>query len=256
MMAHVSEFFAAFLIAAPLSYLAATFFESLFHDQILDVSAARARFYFRIRKYLPGFWNIHVAHGVLHHHRTFVTSFGIQFAGPDERERLLCKLRRSYPTETVKDFERASFGNTFTAKGVVFYTIPVYVPPLLAATVLPLHMVMGVALASCMTSFPFFVLSKWIHPYLHMPFEEALLKAPVWVRAVITSPYGVAIRISHWVHHAEPRYNMNLQYGADLIRRRFRAPTVAEWDEMLAQEIILPCHRARFEGRRFLLHPF
>lgn len=250
------EFLATLMVSLPLCYLAASFFESLFHDQILDVSAQRARFYFKIRKYFPGFWNIHVAHGVLHHHQTYKKSFAEQFSTPSDRQNLIEKLQKGNTRETVSDFVNSNFGNTFTKKGFIFYSIPVYIPIIFSLLFIPPHQAAAISIASFISGTPFFILSKWVHPYLHMTYEESLRCAPPWIRHIISSRYGVAIRISHWVHHREPRYNLNLQYGADLLRGRFRPPTPSQWTEMLLQGVILPEHQAMFENRLFLGHRF
>ena len=248
--------FGPFILGLAFSYAGATTFESFFHDQILDISKERAALFYRLRKVAPGFWNIHVAHGVLHHHKTFKSSYARQFDEPGERARLITQLRRGFSDRTVEDFCKSKFGASFTPKGYIFYGFPIYAPPLVSAFFLPPISVAAIALASMIAASPFFIFSRWAHPFMHMRFAEMSDRAPRWIRIILSSDYGVAIRISHWVHHRHPRYNLNLQYGADLIRGRFRAPSATEYDAMVRDGVIEPRHRRRFEGRRFLLHPF
>ena len=98
--------------------------------------------------------------------------------------------------------------------------------------------------------------SKWVHPYMHMRFEDAMQETSGLLRRILGSPYGVAIRISHYVHHQDPKVNYNLQYLADRLRGRWRAPTPEEWDDMISLSLVEPHHRTQLEGRTFLGHPF
>jgi hypothetical protein len=69
--------------------------------------------------------------------------------------------------------------------------------------------------ASVLASLAFLPLSNEVHPYLHMPREEALAKAGPLMRKFLESDYVSFIARTHYVHHHNARVNQNLLPGAD-----------------------------------------
>jgi hypothetical protein len=201
-------------------------------------------------------WTTHIDHNVLHHYRTYRHSYVEKFSHPDDEARLLSTLRRQYDAPTVRNFILSQYGSTFTWDGVVPYAIPIWLNFLWLLVMPSWPPALGCALANLLFSTPYFVFSLRVHLYMHMRFDQAMREAPFWLRIILRSPYGVAIRISHYVHHQDPKMNYNLQYLADRLRGRWRAPTQAEWDRMVVLGLIEPYHRTRLEGRSFLGHPF
>jgi hypothetical protein len=236
-------------------YIQSSIWESLFHEFVLDVTPEHRAFLFRNRSWLPALWHVHFDHNVLHHFRTYRRSYVEQFSHPEEEAELQSVLRRQVDEATFRHMVNSRYGATFTSAGYLPYAAPI----LLNLAWLPFapSLAAGCALlaANLVFATPYFVWSKWVHLRMHCRFEEAM-EAPWPLRTILASPYGVATRISHFVHHRDPRRNYNLQYFADRIRGRWRAPTKAEWDEMVAMGLVTPDHRRRFEGRSFLLHPF
>ena len=252
----MTGFIVAFLGFGALFYLQASVWESLFHEFVLDLTPTyRARLH-RIKGWWPALWTVHVAHNVLHHYRTYRTSYVEMFSDPQEEARLQAVLRRHYPPKTAATFVRSRYGSTFTWEGVIPYAFPTWLNFLWLFALPDAPAMVGCALANLVFSTPYFICSMWVHRYMHMRFDRAVREAPLWLCLILTSPYGVAIRISHYVHHQDPRMNYNLQYLADRLRGRWRAPTIAEWDDMLALGLIELRHRTRLEGHAFLGHPF
>jgi hypothetical protein len=245
-----------FLGAGALFYLEASFWESLFHEFLLDLSPARRRWIFTLRRWAPALYLEHYAHGVLHHFRTYRGAYTRQFASEAERQALDAAIRKHL---TASQFRRVTthhgYGVSFEAPGA-----PYLAPALLNLLWLPflpdLAARAAVLAADLVFATPYWAYSKWAHLYLHRRFDAAIAEAPRWLRGWLRSDYGVAARISHYLHHRHPTSNFNLQFGADLLRGRWRAPTAADWDDMLAIGLVTPAHRARFEGRRVWLHPF
>jgi hypothetical protein len=237
-------------------YIQSSVWESLFHEYILDIGPRQRAFLFRHRRWLPALWHVHYDHNVLHHFRTYRRTYVEQFGAPAEEDELKRVLAGQVDEAAFRQMVRSRYGATFTWAGVLPYSIPIL------ANFLWLPLTPGPAAAGAVIAAnlifatPYFAYSKWIHLHMHSRFEDAMRDAPWPVRLVLRSPYGVAVRISHFVHHRDPKRNYNLQYFADRLRGRWRAPTRAEWDEMIEMGLVLPRHRAALEGRSFLLHPF
>lgn len=239
-----------------LFYLQAALWESLFHEYILDLTPARRERVHRLRRLLPMLWAIHVDHAVLHHHRTFRRSHVEMFSGAGEEARLQAVLRSQFPARIARGFVETRYGSTFTWRGMVPFALPVWLNLCWLLVLPPGPAALGCLAANIVFSTPYLALSKWVHPYMHRRFDDALTEAPSVIGWVLGSTFGLAIRVSHFVHHRDPRVNFNLQFGMDRPRGRWRAPTPGEWDEMLALGLVTPRHRARLEGRTFLGHPF
>jgi hypothetical protein len=237
-------------------YAAASLWESLFHEFVLDITPAHRAWLFRMRRWWPSLWTVHVDHNVLHHYRTYRRSYVEMFSRPDEEAYLLAALRRQYSPREVRTFIRSRYGSTFTWDGVLPYAVPLWLGFLWLPLLPSWPAALGCVLANLLCSTPYFVFSMWVHRYMHMRFDQAMRDAPLWLRLILGSPYGVATRISHYVHHQNPRTNYNLQYLADRLRGRWRPPSATDWDRMVAIGLVNADHRLRLEGRSFLGHPF
>jgi len=250
------DFLLAFLGFGLLFYLQATFWESLFHEYVLDLTPALRARRFQMRKLWPSLWRAHIDHAVIHHHMTFRRSYTEMFSRPEEEARLKGILERQYALKDARTFTRSRYGASFTWEGLLLVGVPVWLNFLWLLALPTIPAMAGCVAANLLFSTPYLVFSKWVHPYMHMRFDLAMQAAPPALRLILGSPYGVATRVSHYVHHQDPRTNYNLQYLADLLRRRWRRPSASEWDQMIALGLIEPRHRQRLEGRRFLFHPF
>ncbi len=249
-------FLIAFTGFAVLFHFQASLWESLFHEFVLDISPSRRAWMHSIRRWWPSLWTVHVDHNVLHHYRTYRASYVEMFSRAGEEARLQDALRRQFTPGAVRTFTKSRYGSTFTWYGVVPFAVPVWLGFVWLPVLNSWPEALGCVLANLLFSTPYFAFSMWLHPYLHMRFDRATRESPLWLRLILASPYGVAVRISHYVHHQDPRVNYNLQYGADRLRGRWRAPTAAEWDSMIAMGLIEARHRLRLEGRGFIGHRF
>ena len=245
-----------FLGAGVWFYIQSSVWESLFHEYLLDIGPRHRALLFRWRRWLPALWHVHYDHNVLHHYRTYRGSYVAQFDTPADEAALQRALRRQVDTATYREMVNSRYGATFTGAGVLPYAIPVALNLAWLLVTPGWPAFVAVFCANLAFATPYFVFSKWIHLHMHSRFDDAMREAPWPVRMVLRSRYGVAVRISHFVHHKSPAWNYNLQYLADRLRGRWRAPVAAEWDEMVEIGLITPKHRASFEGRSFLLHAF
>ncbi len=250
------DFILALMGFGLLFHVQASFWESLFHEHVLDLTPERRVRFHTLRGIWPRLWATHFDHGVLHHYRTFRRSYVEMFHDADEEARLKAGLRRQFPQYLAQAFTQTRYGTTFTWLGLLPFAIPLWLNLLWLLALPPGAATAGCLAANLVSSTPYLVFSKWVHPYMHMRFDLAMQAAPPLLRLILGSPYGVAIRVSHYVHHQDPRVNYNLQYLADLVRGRWRRPRATEWDQMIALGLIEPRHRQRLEGRSFLFHPF
>jgi hypothetical protein len=69
---------------------------------------------------------------------------------------------------------------------------------------------------SVATSLMFIPVSKFIHPYLHMPRDQALASASPLMRWILQTRYVSFIARAHYGHHREVELNQNLVPLADL----------------------------------------
>lgn len=250
------DFILAFAGFGLLFHVQASFWESLFHEHILDLTPERRVRFHRLKGVWPRLWATHFDHGVLHHYRTYRASYVERFRDGGEEARLQDRLRRQFPRHLAEAFTRTRYGSTYTWLGLLPFAIPLWLNLLWLAALPSGAAMAGCLMANLVFSTPYLVFSKWVHPYMHMRFADAMQQAPGLLRRILGSPYGVAVRVSHYVHHEDPRVNYNLQYLADRLRGRWRAPTPGEWDDMIALGLVEPHHRTRLEGRTFLGHPF
>ncbi len=252
----IIEFAVWFFGAGLWFYVQSSIWESLFHEYVLDITPAHRAFLYRHRRWLPALWHVHYDHNVLHHFRTYRHSYVEQFSHAGDEEALKQVLARQFDPATWRHMVRSRYGATFTSAGHGPYAVPILINLLWLPFAPGWTAAAAMLLANLVFATPYFLFSKWFHLHMHSRFEDMLRDAPWPTRWVLTSPYGVAARVSHFIHHRDSRRNYNLQYGADLVRGRWRAPTHAEWDEMVGIGLVTPAHRAAMEGRRVLLHPF
>jgi hypothetical protein len=71
-----------------LFHVQASFWESLFHEHVLDLTPERRVRFHTLRGIWPRLWATHFDHGVLHHYRTFRQSYVEMFHDADEEARL------------------------------------------------------------------------------------------------------------------------------------------------------------------------
>ena len=87
----------------------------------------------------------------------------------------------------------------------------------------PLSLLALVGFLLPVTAYP--LLSKVIHPYLHMRHDEAVRRASAPLRWLLASGYMRYVWRHHWLHHRYPRSNFNLLIGGDWIRGVQRSPS-------------------------------
>lgn len=250
----LGDLFVLFCVCSFLFYGIASFWESLFHQFILDVIPRTKVQRFKYHRWLPDLWFANFSHNVVHHYQTFRTSYVLQFSDPGEELALRRKLMKILGPADFGEVAASRFGLSFTWSSSRYFGLPLVLNLAWIGLCPTYAAAMTVVLANILGTLPYLILSKYVHPYLHEPFAN-VDTAPRLVRAFLRSRYGVAIRIGHFIHHRDPTRNYNLQLFADLARGCWRPPVQREWDEMVRIGLVTHAHRKAFEGNTILMHP-
>ncbi|MFN4149458.1 MAG: hypothetical protein ACK4IX_00810, partial [Candidatus Sericytochromatia bacterium] len=90
--------------------------------------------------------------------------------------------------------------------------------------------------------FPLFFyewLAHFVHPYVHMSYNEALRTAPNSIRWFLLTPYFKFLAQHHYLHHKYVNCNFNLLLGGDIIWKNQRFPNSEDIIEMKKLGIIM-----------------
>jgi hypothetical protein len=207
-----------FICGIIVGYLISSIFESIFHRSIYHASASARRGW----KHVPllGEWmqRSWYSHHVIHHVRTFQVNHTQMFRSELEHVRL-DRLLKSRGMDLIID-ER--YGTTVSGGwGIVRFiapSLPMFLVlwwcaslPLIAGSVVPLAL------------WP--AMSKIVHPFLHMRYDDACETCPRWFRLFIRGPCFRFLARHHWLHHRHTNCNYNLLVLGDILIGRFRRPS-------------------------------
>lgn len=245
-----------FVVFGACFYAQSSLWESLFHEYFLDVRPRSRITRFRQRPWLRDIWFGAFSHGTLHHYLTFRGGYTCQFTSIVEKRALLERLSANLTPSELKAAVSAQFGNSLTWFSTRYFGFPVYMNLLWLLVAPGPPEAAAILLADLAFATPYLFLSKYAHPFLHETYESAIARAPVILRMLLRSRYGLAMRVSHFLHHRSPDRNFNLQIGADLPRGRWLRPTELDWADMLRIGLILPEHRQALQSRPVMWHSF
>ena len=203
-------------------YVHGSFVESWCHDKIQHArrpSRDRNRRYPLVGKHLENAWK---SHAVAHHGMTYAASHVDQFASSAHAARA-----RAYFQEHALD-PANDYGLTVTPAGFLKFLLPFTPVCTMVALVAPTL----VSIPFCLMALLSPMLSRFVHPHLHRPYEEALATAPALVTLLLTGPLGEALWVRHFVHHRRPGvcFNLMLPIG-DWLRGVHRTATEADLAE-------------------------
>ncbi|AUX32159.1 MULTISPECIES: hypothetical protein [Sorangium] len=217
---------AATLLGAAMGYVTATLVESFAHHHISDARPRRVRWWTqhpRLFKYLI---RTHYSHHSVHHLRTFRKDHVTQFRNDDERRALDAELaERGAHGQIVL---RSNYAVKLHGTGALVFVSPL-IPflPVVYLLLGPWGLVGSVLPMLCPPLF-----SNYLHPYLHMPHEVAVTKAPPLISWLLRTRYGRAVARNHFMHHRYMNCNFNLMLGGDILRGVSRRPSHKDIAEM------------------------
>lgn len=201
--------------------------ESFFH-QHLGHAGRRLRHWFTC---VPGLgrWlsNAYEAHTNVHHSWTFRADQVTQFH-PERNPREQVDARILAHGLDLADLRSELYGLSLNLVGFAKFSLP------FVATWLPLAWCLWSTLPlACLAALVTMLLapafSTWVHPCLHLRYDDAIRKARWPFNYVLDSSYGRLLWVYHDMHHRRPKCNFNLMLGfGDVVRGCARMPTRAD----------------------------
>lgn len=214
-----------------LGYVIITLAESFLHNVVQHGRGRGRAFWERHPLLCAPFRMAHYSHHLIHHCRTYRKDHVTQFRSQEEKKCLDATLRGWFRGELIL---RERYGTTIEGVGILQFILPVvpFVP-------LVYFLFGGYVLAGMMIPFTIYpVMSKYVHPYLHMRYADALRKAPPVMRWFLRTRYCRFIYRHHYLHHRYVVCNYNLLWGGDWLLGVHRTPTPR--DLMAIRELGLP----------------
>jgi hypothetical protein len=209
-----------FVVGLSLGYFIGSILESVLHEYVSDAPKHFVETWRRYPRLFRVMINTRFSHHVVHHYLTFRTNHVTQFTSREERERLeaLLLARGRHGRIIIA----GQFANKLHAEGGFIFALPSILSGVALGMFAPASLAIGAAMTLSLP--PLF--SYFIHPYLHMSFNEARRGAPPLTAWLLQTRYVKAMYVNHYMHH---RYggtsNYNLVLGADYLRRRMRKPS-------------------------------
>jgi hypothetical protein len=220
-------------------YVAATLSESLLHNHFGHATASFRALWKRMGWISRGFAFTFYGHAVIHHGRTFRVDYVTQFKDEAEKRAVDEDLERRGWAALGEE----AYGLTIGPRDFVNFL-------LLPLLTLPLIQLVGGPWATLSALVPILstpLLSRYVHPYLHMRYDEAVRFAPAPIRLLIRTAYFRRVARHHYVHHRYPSCNFNLLLGGDWLLGVHRSPTLDDLQKMNALGLLRPLHLA--DGR-------
>ena len=232
------------LIAGAITgYAIVTLAESYLHDKLAHASMGIVQ---KIKDSAP--WlgsailgkkveDARFGHLIVHHGRTYRGKYTEKFASVEEKAKLDAELEKL--GDLGKNIMEEQYGVTLNAKGVLSFIAPVapVFGALLAGSLamgLPMPFIAGALIPAIL--YP--SASKYMHPYLHMPREDAMKKAGPLMRILLKTRYAEMISRHHYGHHRGRGGNYNLIPGGDVVLKQLRKPTLKQMFEMQDLDMI------------------
>jgi hypothetical protein len=199
---------------AILGYLTVSVAESFLHNNVQHGRARVRKFWEQHPILMGSFSKAYFSHHIIHHSRTFRKNHVTQFRSQEEKARLDAELTGMRGAL----IQRERYGLSLAKGGVLKFILPVI--GFLPLIYWPLG---GWALCGALIPFTLYPMSsKYLHPYLHMRYADALRTAPPLLRWFLRTRYCRFIYRHHYLHHRYVRCNYNLLFGGDFLLGVYR----------------------------------
>lgn len=199
-----------------LGYLISTLIESFFHHRVSDAPQKTAKKWQRHPAMLAPLLRANYSHHIVHHRRTYKTSHVVQFSSLAERVAL--DLELAALGAHGKLIRNADYANRLGGSGALSFIVPFLPLTILAGLFANAMFTLGFVAASSLSPW----LNHYVHPYLHMSYEEAIDRASPLMRCFIRSRYFSYVAKYHYLHHKYVACNFNLLIGGDWLREKVR----------------------------------
>jgi len=197
-------------------YLISSLVESITHQKISDAPAKSVKSWSRHPFLFRPFIQANYSHHTIHHRKTFRGSHVEQFRSESERMQLDAELleRGNHGRTIIKSRYAVKLQGT----GIITFTLPLVPFIALMYALFDSSFAVGFTITSMLPP----LLSNYIHPFLHMPYNDALAKAPLITRQLLKTRYFRHMIRHHYLHHRYMACNFNLLLGGDRLRQGFR----------------------------------
>lgn len=213
---------ALFLSGIVTGYAHASFVESWSHDRIWHARKQTLARCHRLPIVGASVKNAWKSHSVVHHGMSFRRDHVTQFQSTAEEGGAHAYFQDNH-LALANDY-----GLTVNLGGFLRFMIPFMLLNTVVAVTAPLLVSLPFALMSLMPA----LFSTFVHPYMHLPFDEAQATAPWPIALLLRSPLGPRMWIHHFLHHRHPRvcFNLGIPIG-DWLRGVSSSPTAADiWE--------------------------
>jgi hypothetical protein len=209
-----------------LGYLIVSVAESFLHNNVQHCRTWMRKLFEKHAVLMGPFAKAYFSHHIVHHCRTFRKDHVTQFRSQEEKERLDAELTGFHGAL----IQRERYGVSLTGVGILMFLLPVI-------GFLPLihGLLGGWVLGGALIPFTLYPMaSKYLHPYLHMRYDDALRAAPPLLRWFLRTRYCRFIYRHHYLHHRYVRCNYNLLFGGDFLLGVYRRAAPEDFDHIRA----------------------
>jgi hypothetical protein len=201
------------IIGLVLGYLIGSLLESLIHKYVLHASDSVVRYWKKYPKIFRPFLQERYIHEI-HHRHTFKRDFVTQFESVDEINQLHAMIS-PLKAELVSHIKKTEYGLFAQPKGLLYIGI---ITSVLFA--IPMYYLLGFWVlvgAAIPMYFLAYIMSRYIHPYSHMKYEDVFRKSSGFLGILIKTRYAQKVIRYHFLHHENNRCNYNLILGFDFL---------------------------------------
>lgn len=209
-----------------LGYLIVSVAESFLHNNVQHGRTRVRQFWKKHALLMEPFLKAYFSHHIIHHCRTFRKNHVTQFRSQEEKALLDAELTGFHGAL----IQRERYGVSLSDVGILMFMLPVigFLP-------LTYWLLGGWALGGALIPFTLYPLSsKYLHPYLHMRYDEALRTAPPLLRWFLRTRYCRFIYRHHYLHHRYVRCNYNLIFGGDFLLGVYRRAAPKDLEDIRA----------------------
>ncbi|MFN8674426.1 MAG: hypothetical protein U0457_20395 [Candidatus Sericytochromatia bacterium] len=213
------------IIGIVIGYIVLSISESASHNYFLHGEKKIRIFWEKLGKLGSYILNSWYSHHVVHHYKTFKKDYVTQFSSKEEEEKLKNELFLIGKKQIVLNSYGLRVGSS---KEWIKYSYPHLPHYLLMCYIGGFWFTIGAI-------FPLFFyewLAHFVHPYLHMSYNEALKNSSPFIRWFLLTPYFKFLAQHHYLHHRYVNCNFNLLLGGDFFWKRQRFSTEANLLEM------------------------
>ena len=149
-------------------------------------------------------------HYRIHHHRTYRYSLVTQFTDAGEKQHLDSALKG----EIAERLHANRYGTTISApwESITYVAVPLFVSTAVFVSFAP-----GLLPVSVLLSFGPYILTKYVHPLLHMSGQQIADTYGKPIRVMANSSAFRYLRTYHHEHHRHENRHFNLMLGADWV---------------------------------------